>query len=197
MGGAEFAQRMCGAVYSMFRSENMSSGAVVRAATAADAAAMAHIYNHYVSHTVVTFEESPVSVAGMASRLTEVDGLGLPWLMAETPAGVRGYAHAGPWKNRCAYRHSVEVTVYIDSEAVGQGLGTQLYTALFTALRQSEVHFAIGGIALPNDASVALHEKFGMRKVAHFSEVGWKFGRWIDVGYWQLLLPAPAATPPA
>lgn len=175
----------------------MGAGTVVRAATAADAAGMARIYNHYISNSVATFEETPLSAAEMAARLAEVDGLELPWLVAEDPAGVRGYAYAGRWKNRCAYRHSVEVTVYLDPAALGRGLGTQLYAALFTALRQSEVHFAIGGIALPNDASVALHEKFGMRKVAHFSEVGCKFGRWIDVGYWQLLLPSrtePAAS---
>lgn len=166
---------------------------MVRAATAADAAAMADIYNHYVSHTIVTFEETPVTAAEMATRLAEVAGLGLPWLAAEYSDGVRGYAYAGPWKNRCAYRHSVEVTVYLDQAAIGKGLGTQLYAALFAALRQTPAHFAVGGIALPNDASVALHEKFGLRKVAHFSEVGYKFGRWIDVGYWQLLLPAPAA----
>jgi L-amino acid N-acyltransferase YncA len=164
----------------------------VRAAIAADAAAMARIYNHYVSNTIVTFEESPVGAAEMAARLAEVEGVELPWLVAEDTAGVRGYAYAGRWKNRCAYRHSVEVTVYLDPEALGRGLGTQLYAALFAALRRTPVHFAIGGIALPNDASVALHEKFGMRKVAHFSEVGFKFGRWIDVGYWQLLLPARA-----
>jgi phosphinothricin acetyltransferase len=170
----------------------MSAGTAVRAAIGADAAAMARIYNHYVSHSVVTFEETPVSAAEMAVRLAEIDSLELPWLVAEAPGGVQGYAYAGRWKNRCAYRHSVEVTVYVEPAALGRGLGTQLYAALFAVLRQSEVHFAIGGIALPNDASVALHEKFGMRKVAHFSEVGCKFGRWIDVGYWQLLLPSRA-----
>ncbi len=96
---------------------------VVRAATTADAAALARIYNHYVANSVVTFEETPVSAADMAARLAEVEDLGLPWLVAETPAGVRGYAYAGRWKNRCAYRHSVEVTVYVEPEAVGRGTG--------------------------------------------------------------------------
>ena len=166
----------------------MNAGTIVRAATAADAAAMASIYNHYVSHTVVTFEEAPLAAAEMAARLAEVEDCGLPWLVAEDPHGVHGYAYAGRWKNRCAYRHSVEVTVYLAPEALRRGLGTQLYASLFALLRQSEVHFAIGGIALPNEASVALHEKFGMRKVAHFKETGFKFDRWIDVGYWELTL---------
>jgi phosphinothricin acetyltransferase len=171
----------------------MHEGTVVRAAAAVDASAMAGIYNHYVSNSVATFEETPLGADEMAARLAEVEGLELPWLVAADAAGVHGYAYAGRWKNRCAYRHSVEVTVYLEPEALGRGLGTQLYAALFALLRQSEVHFAIGGIALPNAASVALHEKFGMRKVAHFNEVGYKFGRWIDVGYWQLLLPSTAA----
>ena len=94
-------------------------------------------------------------------------------------------------KGRCAYRYSAEVTVYLDAAVVGQGLGTQLYTALFDSLRRSGCHVAIGGIALPNAASVALHEKFAMQKVAHFGEVGFKFGRWVDVGYWQLTLQEP------
>ena len=168
----------------------MSGAVAIRAATAADAAALARIYNYYITDTIVTFEETPVSAADMASRLAETDELKLPWLVAQTGAGVQGYAYASRWKGRCAYRRSVEVTVYIEREAVGQGLGTQLYAALFDHLRRTDMHVAIGGIALPNEASVALHEKFGMRKVAHFSEVGYKFGRWLDVGYWQLVLPA-------
>jgi L-amino acid N-acyltransferase YncA len=80
------------------------------------------------------------------------------------------------------------VTVYIDPKSIGRGIGTQLYTALLADLRARKFHTSIGGIALPNAASVTLHERFGFRKVAHFEQVGWKFGRWIDVGYWQLLL---------
>jgi phosphinothricin acetyltransferase len=165
----------------------------IRAATAADAAALARIYNYYITDTVVTFEESPVSTEDMAARLAETATLNLPWLVAQKSAAVQGYAYASRWKGRCAYRHSVEVTVYVDHEAVGQGLGTQLYTGLFAELGRGPCHVAIGGITLPNEASVALHEKFGMHKVAHFSEVGHKFGRWLDVGYWQLVLPATVA----
>jgi phosphinothricin acetyltransferase len=171
----------------------MSGAAAIRAATAADAAALARIYNYYITDTVVTFEESPVSAVDMASRLAETDALELPWLVAQSGAEMLGYAYASRWKGRCAYRHSVEVTVYIEREAVGRGLGTQLYTALFAELRRGSCHVAIGGITLPNEASVALHEKFGMHKVAHFSEVGYKFGHWLDVGYWQLVLPAAVA----
>lgn len=94
-----------------------------------------------------------------------------------------GYAYASKWKGRCAYRYSVEVSVYLHAEQSGQGMGTALYSALFKQLSELGYHVAIGGIALPNAASVALHEKFGMKKVAHFKEIGFKFGQWVDVGY--------------
>ncbi|HEV7431928.1 MAG TPA: GNAT family N-acetyltransferase, partial [Steroidobacteraceae bacterium] len=97
--------------------------------------------------------------------------------------------YASRWKGRCAYRYSVESTVYLEPLAVGQGLGTALYSALFARLQELGCHVVIGGIALPNAASVALHEKFGMRQVAHFAQVGNKFGRWVDVGYWQWVFP--------
>ena len=172
----------------------MVERALIRAVTAADGAVLARIYNYYVVNTIVTFEEAPLSADDMAARVVEAKAANLPWLVAEAPSGVVGYAYASRWKGRCAYRYSVEVTVYLDETAVGQGLGTLLYTALFNALRRSGCHVAIGGIALPNAASVALHEKFAMQKVAHFSEVGFKFGHWVDVGYWQLLLREPDQT---
>ena len=167
----------------------MPGDVLIRAAVAGDAAPMARIYNHYIANTVVTFEEAAVSAADMAARMAEAEAAKLPWLVAQTPPGVRGFAHASRWKGRCGYRHSAEVTVYLDAEAGGQGLGTRLYTELFARLAAGGCHVLIGGIALPNPASIALHEKFGMQKIAHFSEVGYKFGRWVDVGYWQLKLP--------
>jgi phosphinothricin acetyltransferase len=112
----------------------------------------------------------------------------LPWLLWEEEGAVRGYAHASKWKGRCAYRHSAEVTVYLHPAFTGRGIGSKLYEALLADLRERGFHTAIGGIALPNPSSIALHERFGFRKVAHFDEVGWNFGGWIDVGYWQLLL---------
>jgi phosphinothricin acetyltransferase len=112
----------------------------------------------------------------------------LPWLVAEMAGRTVGYALARPWKERSGYRFSVEVAVYVVPELAGRGVGTLLYSRLFEELAGRGVHAVIGGIALPNEASVALHEKFGMRKVAHFEQVGYKFGRWIDVGYWQRTL---------
>jgi phosphinothricin acetyltransferase len=150
---------------------------------------LAQIYNHYIHSTVVTFEETAVSAADMSARVAETTTAKLPWLVAQSPAGVCGFAYASRWKGRCAYRYSVESTVYLEPLAVGQGLGTALYSALFAQLQELGCHVVIGGIALPNAASVALHEKFGMRQVAHFAQVGNKFGRWVDVGYWQWVFP--------
>jgi len=158
---------------------------MIRMAAAADAAALARIYNHYVRETIVTFEEEPVADAEMARRLADVQAASLPWLVAEEADGVVGYACARPWKPRRGYRFSTEVSVYLDAAHGGRGLGTKLYTNLLSELRTRHIHAAMGGIALPNEASVRLHEKLGFEKVAHFREVGFKFGEWIDVGYWE------------
>lgn len=158
---------------------------MIRAAEPADAAAIAAIYNHYVTETIVTFEEQPIAPGEMARRMAEVSSESLPWLVAEDAGLAVGYAYATKWRSRSGYRFSTEVTVYLAPGQIGRRIGTGLYTALFPILQSRGIHAVMGGIALPNGASVALHEKFGMRKVAHFEEVGYKFDRWIDVGYWQ------------
>jgi L-amino acid N-acyltransferase YncA len=160
---------------------------MIRNCTPADAASLCGIYNHYVRETVITFEETPVLEAEMAQRIADITAT-LPWLVWETDAGILGYAYARPWRPRAAYRHSVESTIYLAPHATGQGLGPTLYTALITEIRARNLHCVIGGVALPNPASVSLHEKLGFKKVAEFREVGFKLGRWIDVAYWELLL---------
>jgi phosphinothricin acetyltransferase len=167
---------------------NAQEETIIRQAEASDAAMIASIYNHYVTETVVTFDEQPISEAEMARRVEEVQAASLPWLVAQHHDRVVGYAYASPWKRRAAYRFSVEITVYLDPNHCGRGLGSKLYGELFPILQNGPTHAVIGGIALPNDASVALHEKFGMRRVAVFEEVGFKFNRWVDVGYWQRTL---------
>lgn len=160
---------------------------MIRSATLDDAARISEIYNHYVLHSTVTFEEQVVPVGEMRQRIAEVLD-GLPWLVWIENGVIQGFAFSSKWKVRSGYRHSVESTVYLAEGATGKGIGSTLYEALLAALRQRGLHTVIGGIALPNDASIALHEKLGFKKVAHFREVGWKFDKWIDVGYWQLLL---------
>jgi L-amino acid N-acyltransferase YncA len=160
----------------------------IRPATLLDAAAICAIYNPYVAATTISFEEETVSDPDMAQRLADVAAAGLPWLVAQEGGKVVGYAYATKWRVRPAYRHSVESSVYLDRDAVGRGLGRALYAALLDELRRRGLYLVIGGIALPNDASVGLHEAMGFRKVAHFAEVGMKFGRRVDVGYWQRTL---------
>jgi len=101
---------------------------------------------------------------------------------------VVGFAYASKWKGRCAYRNSLETTIYLDPSVTRRGIGSSLYNALIQHVRSAGFHTVIGGVALPNEASVALHEKHGYRKVAHFEQVGFKHNRWVDVAYWQLLL---------
>lgn len=160
----------------------------IRPACAGDAEAISAIYNPYILNTCITFEEQGVTAGEMAERIYLTQAAGLPWLVIEEGSQVVGYAYAAKWRVRPAYRHSVETTVYLSPAAVGKGFGTQLYSALIGLLREKNVHAVIGGIAQPNEASVALHEKLGFCKVAHFSQVGFKFDRWLDVGYWQLTL---------
>ena len=160
----------------------------IREAVAQDAEDIAGIYNHYIAHTIITFEEEAVTAADMADRIREIQSFQLPWLVAEQDNRVVGYAYASKWKGRCAYRFSAEVTVYVSPDHFGKGIGSKLYGRLLPVLRSSGMHAAMGGIALPNEASIRLHEKMGFVKVAQFKEVGFKFDTWIDVGYWQAIL---------
>ncbi len=159
----------------------------MRPCTTADAAAIAAIYNAYVHDTVITFEETPVAAAEMARRIVDTTAR-FPWLVWDDGGGAVAWAYATAWKTRSAYRFSVETTVYVAASHHGRGIGAVLYGALLEDLRGRKLHSAVGGIALPNPASVALHEKLGFVKIAHFAEVGRKFDRWVDVGYWQLIL---------
>ena len=164
------------------------SEVTIRSASASDAATIAAIYNYYIANTVITFEEEPVSVQGMEARILEVQRQELPWLVAELEGKVVGYACATRWKTRSAYRHSVETTIYLEHGREGRGIGRSLYAALLTSLKGLGMHAVIGGAAMPNAASVALHESLGFEHVASFRQVGFKHGRWVDVDYWQLVL---------
>lgn len=161
---------------------------MIRSAEPRDAEPLALLYNYYVKNTVTTFEAEPIDGAEMGHRVDEVQGLDLPWLVLEEEAGVIGYACAVRWKNRPAYQHSVESTIYLAQGLTGAGHGVALLSALMEQLRTLGVHCVLAGIAQPNEASVGLHEKLGFHKVAHLAEVGRKFDSWVDVGYWQCIL---------
>jgi phosphinothricin acetyltransferase len=165
----------------------MTQTATLRDASAADADAITAIYNHYVATTTISMENDPVSSGDMASRIAGIRDAGLPWLVLVEDGRLCGYAYASQWRARPGYRHAVESSVYIDPALRGRGHGLALYRALLARL-DGRFHTVIGGIALPNAASIALHERLGFRQVACFHEVGHKFGGWVDVGYWQLTL---------
>ncbi len=162
---------------------------IIREATPTDAAAICDIYNPYIEYTTISFEEQPISVTEMAERIAGTQAQGLPWLVAQAEDGeLFGYAYANRWRVRPAYRHSVEASIYLRQATVGRGLGKQLYRELLQRLSALGLRTVIGGVAQPNPASDALHCALGFKQVASFEQVGRKFGRWLDVAYWQLAL---------
>jgi phosphinothricin acetyltransferase len=166
----------------------------IRMADASDGAATSAVYGPYVSDAVTSFELEPPSAAEMAQRIESVLAWA-PWLVCEDEGGVIGYAYASRHRDRAAYQWSVDVAVYIDGRHHRRGVGRALYGALLPLLRLQGFYVAHAGVTLPNAGSVGLHESFGFRPVGVFPAVGWKFGAWRDVGWWQLPLQARPETP--
>lgn len=160
---------------------------MIRKSNVGDASLVAAIYNHYVTNSIVTFELKPVSDDEMAERIETIKAKN-PYLVYEEEGTVLGYAYATQWKVRQAYQYTVESSVYLHPEVKGKGIGSRLYARLLDELKAMSIHAVIGGISLPNEASIALHEKFGFEKIGQFRQVGCKFDQWIDVGYWELIL---------
>ena len=160
---------------------------MIRKVTIEDAQAIADIYNYYVKNSIATIEEKTVSSYFFVDAINSLTQK-YPWFVYETDGEVLGYAHAGLWKSRTGFRKSAELTVYLKSDVTQKGIGTLLYEKVINEVKKLDIHVIIGGISLPNEASVRLHEKFGFVKTAHFKEVGYKFNKWVDVGYWQLTL---------
>lgn len=168
---------------------------MVRLARPDDAPAFAAIYRPFVEGTPVTFEEVAPSPEAMAERI-ESTLLTLPWLALEFEGRVLGYAYASAHRARSAYRWSVDVTIYLAPEARGRGCGRALYTELLGLLMRQGYTAAYAGIALPNAASVGLHEAMGFRPVGVYEGVGFKCGAWHNVGWWQRDL-ADRLSPPS
>lgn len=162
---------------------------------ARDARACAAIYAPFVRDTPVSFEEQPPSEVKIARRIAAASSEGYPWLVAEVAGEVAGYACAH--RDRGAYRWAADVTVYVAEGRRGQGVGRALYGGLMPLLSRQGLRIACAGITLPNDASVALHERFGFELVGVFRGIGWKTGAWRDVGWWQVELSPPTDRQPA
>jgi phosphinothricin acetyltransferase len=170
--------------------------AFVRLATLADAAGVHAIYAPIVRDTVISFEYEPPTVDEMRVRMAKVLEH-FPWLVYDRDGEVLGYAYASRHSERAAYDWSANVSVYVAAEARRMGVGMALYRALFDLLRRQNIVNVYAGITLPNPASVGLHESLGMTPVGVYHQVGYKFGAWHDVGWWELaLVERPAAPAP-
>ena len=163
--------------------------AEIRRATEADVETIRRIANAEAARSAANFAIEPESAAHWMESFRRTSEF-YPWLLT-----TGGFAKAGPFKTRGAYAYEVETSIYIEPDHRGKGLGRALYQKLFEVLQAQGYHSVLAGITLPNEASVRLHESFGMRKVAEFAESGWKFDRWWSVGYWQKLLQSGAARP--
>ncbi|MBI9099112.1 MAG: N-acetyltransferase [Spirochaetaceae bacterium] len=157
---------------------------MIRPVEKKDAPSICGIYNYYVNNTVVTFEEASVDMSEMERRIRNITETH-PWYVLEEEGQVLAYAYASPWRVKSAYRFSTELTVYVDRNSHGRGFGSTLYAYLIEEMEKRGMHCLYGVIALPNEPSSRLHEKFGFKKCGHFNQVGYKMERWIDVGYWE------------
>jgi L-amino acid N-acyltransferase YncA len=159
---------------------------IIRAAAASDMDAIAHIYAHHVNHGTATFETEPPDSIEISRRWTEVTAKRLPWLVADDDGEVVGYAYAGPYRPRLAYRHTVEDSIYVRANRLGTGVGRLLMPALIEATRACGMHQIIAVIGdSGNQASINLHRRFGFQDAGLLKDVGFKFGRWLDTVFMQ------------
>jgi phosphinothricin acetyltransferase len=168
----------------------------IRSAVPGDVAGMLAIYRPIVESSPISFEEVPPDEETFGRRVEEVQTFG-PWLVCEEGGIVLGYAYAGPFRARPAYRWSCEATVYVHADHRRRGIARALYTALLGLVRLQGFRSVIAGITLPNDASVGVHEGLEFEPVGVFRRVGNKHGGWHDVGFWQLFLDELGERPPS
>ena len=168
----------------------------IRLASTADAAQICEIYRPIVRGTAISFEQAAPDVPEIAARITKTLGQH-PWLVCDINNRIAGYAYGSSFRARYAYQWTVETTVYVHSDYQRRGIARALYASLIAILRQQGYCNAIGVIALPNEASVRVHEAIGFRKIGVFENMGHKLGKWHDTGWWQLeLRPMPAEPQP-
>ncbi|MFM1872325.1 MAG: hypothetical protein RL398_1747 [Planctomycetota bacterium] len=166
----------------------------VRPARADDFAAIASICNHYIANTTIHFGADAVTAEQLRDEWRG-DAHRFPWWVAISDDHVVGYAKAGTFRARAAYRWTVETGIYMAPDCVGRGLGTPLYVRLLDTLRSQGYRAAIGGITLPNPGSIRLHERLGFTHEGTLRAIGFKHGRWIDVGFWRLGLASDQSAP--
>ncbi|GBF32375.1 phosphinothricin N-acetyltransferase [Desulfocucumis palustris] len=167
---------------------------LIRLAAINDAEQILGIYSPYVENTAISFEISSPSLEEMEKRIQRLS-TNYPWIVFEDGNQILGYAYASAHHERAAYRWAVDVSIYVKQNSRGGGIGKALYSSLLSILRLQGYYNAYAIITMPNDASVGIHEYFGFRKAAQFSNVGYKFGKWHDVGWWELFLEQHDANP--
>ncbi|MCI9608326.1 MAG: N-acetyltransferase [Muribaculaceae bacterium] len=160
---------------------------VIRPVSPSDTDQISEIYNSYITNTTVSFETTPLSTARMAQRIAEISAAN-PYLVATAGNRILGYAYVHPWKERPAYFKTAETTIYLSPQAQHAGIGSALMKHLILLCRQSNLHTLIACITAENTASCRFHEKLGFEKTSHFKQVGYKFGRYLDVIDYQLIL---------
>jgi L-amino acid N-acyltransferase YncA len=153
----------------------------VRAATVEDLPSVREIYNHYVANTTVTFDESPMTLRALKSKFAHMQKLGFPFLVAESPSGeILGFAYVYPWKEKAAYRYTVENSIYLGPAATGKGLGRGLMAQLIERSREAGIKEIVAVIADRGaEGSIRLHEQFGFKEIGRMGRVGFKFERWL------------------
>ncbi|MDO4165596.1 MAG: GNAT family N-acetyltransferase [Bacteroides sp.] len=152
-----------------------------------DAKAIVDIYNDYILNTTISFEVKALTEDEMRARIQEISSH-FVYLVYEEDGKILGYCYAHPWKERAAYGHTLETTVYLSPDAKGHGIGRKLMEVLIDECRKQGFHALIACITGGNEASCHLHEKLGFKQVSAFEKVGRKFGRWLDVVDYELLL---------
>jgi phosphinothricin acetyltransferase len=174
-----------------FEHEVMTTG-IIRSATDRDLAAINDIYNHYVLNSTCTYQRDPETLDAR-ERWFRAHGAAHPIVVSEFNRRVVGWGSLSPYHSRCAYRHTVENSVYVHHEFHRRGIGSMILADLIARAQAGDHHVIIAAIDGDQTGSVALHERFGFRKVGHFKEVGLKFGRWLDVIYLELILGGATA----
>lgn len=171
----------------MFQNQPTWGVRMIRDVILSDAKRIHDIYNKYVEKSHATFQEEPLSLEEIEAQIQRIIK-DFPWIVYQEEDKILGYTYADKWKEKSAYRYTVETSIYLDPKSTGKGIGSKLKGAMIEELKERGFHCVISAISLPNPASIAMCEKFGFQKVGQLKEIGYKFDEWIDVGYWQLLL---------
>lgn len=158
-----------------------STEPTIRLATEHDLPAMVEIYNYYIQNSVVTFDMEPMVLADWSAKFKWINDLGLPFIVAQSPSGqIIGFAYVAPWRQKAAFKRTVEDSIYLRPAAIGKRVGTKLLTELLDQAKAAGVKEVVAVISDKGaESSIALHERFGFKHQGHLGKVGFKFGRWL------------------